>query len=289
MSGIVSGINYSLLFGGTSSASDTAASMLTTLYSGATASSSTAVSTGNPIVDLKLAEQNQTADVAKEAKNPTVIRDLAAFTAGIANAKDLNTALQNPTVLKVLLTANGMADQLQYTALASKALQSDPTDPNSLVNQLSDTRWKTLATTYNLATKGLAGLQDPTVQSQIANQYESVTWMNSLDQATPGLAEAIQFKQQASQITSVDQILGNPINWDVVLTALGIPQQIAYQDLPAQEQAVSSRLDITKLQDPTFVNSLTDQYLLAKQQQAQSTSATPSLDALAVQASGLVV
>ena len=289
MSGIVSGINYSLLFGGTSSASDTAASMLTTLYSGATASSGTAVSSGNPILDLKLAEQNQTADVAKEAKIPTVIRDLAAFTAGIANAKDLNTALQNPNVLKVLLTANGMADQLQYTALASKALQSDPTDPNSLVNKLSDTRWKTLATTYNLTTKGLAGLQDPTVQSQIANAYESVTWLNSLDQATPGLAQAIQFKQQASKITSVDQVLGNPINWEVVLTALGIPQQIAYQDLTAQENAVSSRLDITKLQDPTFVNSMTDQYLLAKQQQTQSTSATPSLDALAIQASGLVV
>ena len=41
MSGIVSGINYSLLFGGSSSASDIAASMLTTLYSGATASSGT--------------------------------------------------------------------------------------------------------------------------------------------------------------------------------------------------------------------------------------------------------
>ena len=87
----------------------------------------------------------------------------------------------------------------------------------------------------------------------------------------------------------MDQVLGNPINWEVVLTALGIPQQIAYQDLTAQENAVSSRLDITKLQDPTFVNSMTDQYLLAKQQQTQSTSATPSLDALAIQASGLVV
>ena len=70
MSGIISGINYSLLFSGTSRASDIASSMLTTLYSGATASSSTAVSTGNPILDLKLAEQNQTADVAKEAKEP---------------------------------------------------------------------------------------------------------------------------------------------------------------------------------------------------------------------------
>jgi Protein of unknown function (DUF1217) len=191
-------------------------------------------------------------DTANEAKNPIVVRDLAIVTKSVANAKDLNTALQNPNVLKVLLTANGMADQIQFTALATKALHSDPTDPNSLVNKLTDTRWKTLATTYNLATTGLAGLQDPTVQSQLVNAYERVTWLNSLDQATPGLAQAIQFKQQASTITSVDQVLGNPSNWEVVLTALGIPQQIAHQDTTAQEQAVSSRFDITKLQGPQF-------------------------------------
>jgi hypothetical protein len=288
MSGIISGIDYGLLFGGTSSSSDIASSMLTTYYSGAT-STGTAVSSGNPILDLKLAEQNQAANIAKEAKDPTVIRDLAAFTKGIANAKDLNTALQNPNVLKVLLTANGMADQIPYTALATKALESDPTDPDSLVNKLSDTRWKTLATTYNLATKGLAGLQDPTVQSQIADAYERVSWLNSLDQATPGLAEAIQFKQQASKITSVDQVLGDPINWEVVLTALGIPQQIAFQDITAREHAVSSRLDITKLQDPQFVTTLTDQYLLTKQQQTQGASSSSSLNVLAVKANGLTV
>jgi hypothetical protein len=60
MSGITSGDDYSLLFSGTWSASDTASSMLTTLYSGsgATTGSGTAVSSGNPILDLKLAEQN---------------------------------------------------------------------------------------------------------------------------------------------------------------------------------------------------------------------------------------
>ncbi len=274
MSGIVSGIDYSVLFSGGGSAGSVS-SILTTLYSGAT-SSGTAVSTGNPILDLKLAEQNQAKDVAQEAKNPTVIRDLAAFTKGIAGAKDINTALQNLNVLKVLLTANGLGSQVQYPALASKALLSDPSDPKSFVNQLSNTAWKTVATTYNLASKGLAGLQDPAVQSQIASAYEQVTWLNSLDQATPGLAQAIQFKQQASKIGKVDDILGDATNRAVVTTALGIPQQIAFQDLGAQEQAITTRLDISKLKDPQFVNTLTDQYLIAMQQQNQGSS-TPGL------------
>ncbi len=288
MSGIVSGIDYSLLFSGSSSGSDVSANLLTTLYSSSSASGS-AVSSGNPILDEKLAEQNQTKDIANQAKDPGVIRDLAAFTKGIANAKDLNTALQNPNVLKVLLTANGLGDQVQYAALASKALQANPADPKSLINQLTDTRWKTVATNYSLSSKGLAGLQDPAVQSQVANAYERVTWLNSLNQATPGLAQALQFKQQASNIKNINQILGDPTNFEVVLTALGIPQQVVYQGLSGEEQAVTSKLDITKLQDPKFVNTLTSQYLLAKQQAAQGTQSGSSLDALAVQASGLVV
>ena len=290
MSGIVSGIDYSLLFSSGSSSSDVSGSLLSILYSGGSGGASgSAISSGNPILDEKLAEQNQTKDIAKQAKDPGVIRDLAAFTKGIANAKDLNAALHNPDVLKVLLTANGLGDQAQYTALASKALQADPADPKSLVNQITDTRWKTVAKNYGLSSKGLAGLTDPKVQAQIASAYARVTWLNSLNQATPGLAQALQFKQQASSIKNVDQILGDPTNFAVVLTALGIPQQVVYQGISGEEQAVTSRLDIAKLQDPKFVNTLTSQYLLAKQQAAQTTQPGGSLGALAVQAGGFMV
>jgi hypothetical protein len=118
MSGIVSGINYSLLFSNGTSASEITTAMLNTIYSSAPVS--TAVSTGNPITDLKLAQANETTDVANEAKTPLVARDIAAFQHGVANAKDIQTALQNPNVMKVLLTANNLASYIQYPALAQR-------------------------------------------------------------------------------------------------------------------------------------------------------------------------
>jgi hypothetical protein len=287
MSGGIGGIDYSLLYNSGSSSSDVSSNILSILYSATPSSNGAASSTGNPLLDLKLAQQNQAKDVAQEAKDPTVVRDLALFIKGVANAKDVATALQNPNVLKVLLTANGLGDQAQYPALASKILLSNPADPNALVNQIADARWKTVVTNYGLATKGLAGLSDPAVQSQLASSYASVTWLTALNQTTPGLSSALTFQKQASSITKVDQILGDPVNRDVVLTALGIPQQIAYQSLTSQEAAVSSRIDIAKLQDPTFVTKLTNEYLLNKQQANQGTS-YPSLDALAIQANGLI-
>lgn len=271
MSGTIPGIDYSQLFATTNNA----ASILTALYTPAS-TTSTATTTGNPVLDLTLAQQNETKAVAREARDPNVIRDLAAFTKAVHSAKDIASALANPNVLKVLLTANGLADQQKYPALVSKILLSNPKDPKSLVNRLSDTRWKTVVGTYQLATNGLAGLSNPTVQSQLASAYERVTWLGGLDAATPGLAQALQFKKQAASIKNVDQILGDPINWEVVLTALGIPQQIAFQSLSAQEREVSTRLDIKQLQNPKFVNTLTDQYLLNKQQAAGANSSQTS-------------
>jgi hypothetical protein len=287
MSGIVSGINYSLLFSTGTSTSDIASQMLNTIYSSAPAS--TAVSTGNPITDLKLAQANETTDVANEAKTPQVARDITLFQQGVANAKDIQTALQNPNVMKVLLTANNLSSYIQYPALAQKALLSDPNDSNSLVNKLTDTTLLSTTKSFDFAKNGLAALQNPQVVSALSNGYAEVMWRQSLDQATPGLSNALTFLGQASSIKSVDDVLGDSVNRTVVLTALGIPEQIAYQDLTAQEQAVSSRVNISKFQDPKYVTSLTDQYLLTMQQQSQSSSSGTNLTSLAVQSSGLVV
>jgi uncharacterized protein DUF1217 len=290
MSGIISGIDYNLLFSGSASTADIANEMLNTLYNGGTATASTTVSTGNPLIDLKLAQANETTDVAQEAKTPQVQRDIAAFQVGVANAKNIQTALENPNVMKVLLTANNLSSYIQYPALAQKALLSDPSQSNSLVNQLGDTNLLNTAKSFDFAKNGLAALQNPKVIATLTNAYSEVLWRQSLEQATPGLSNALAFLGQASSIKTVDDILGDPVNRSVVLTALGIPEQVAFQDLTAQEQAVSSRVDVAKFQDPKFVTTITDQYLLIMQQQSQSSasSSSPDLTTLAVQANGLV-
>ncbi|MEO9189008.1 MAG: DUF1217 domain-containing protein [Acetobacteraceae bacterium] len=251
---------------------------------------SSGASGGDPLPALTQAEANQAADIKTTAAQPDVARAISQFTAAVGKATSVQQLLQNPAALQVLLTANGLGDQAQYTALAQKALTSDPSDPNSLVNQLSDTSWKSVAQTYDFATKGLSIIQQPSVISTIANAYAEVTWRQSLDATTPGLSNALTFRGEASTITSVDQILGDPVMRAVVTTALGIPEQIAFQPLEAQEKAISSRLDITRFNDPRFVEAFTQQYLIAAGEAASSTtSTTTDITSLAAQSQGLVV
>jgi hypothetical protein len=285
MSGSIGSLG-SLVLGLFNSDSSSAVSGLLATINGSTSG----ISNTNPVTALQTAEADSTKDIAATAADPTVARDIATFRAKVAAAKDPATLLQDPTVLKVLLTANGLGDQAQYPALAQKALLSDTTDPNALANQLADSTWKSVASTYDFANKGLSIIQNSKVLDTLANGYAEVTWRDSLDATTPGLSEALTFKDQASTITSVDQILGDSTLRTVVTTALGIPEQIAFQDIGAQENAITSKLDITKFQDPKFVESFTTQYLIAAGAAASSSdSDSASLDQLAYQARGLVV
>lgn len=278
-------------------------SYLTNLYGGATGTGSgsllstlygfagtTSNSSGqNPVTALAAAEKGQTQDIKATAAQPAVKRAVDAFTAGVNSAKSVKELLANPAVMQVLMTANGLADQIPYTALANKTLQSQLSDPKSLANMLTDTRWKPVVQTFDFANQGLAVIQQPKVISALADAYAEVTWRNSLDVTTPGLSNALTFRKQAATITSVDQILGDPIMRKVVTTTLGIPLGIAFQPLQAQEKAISARVDITRFKDPKFVESFVQRYLVAENNNASISNAIPSLDALAQKSRGLVV
>jgi Protein of unknown function (DUF1217) len=274
------------LYGIGAGAASGADSLLTTFYG--YAGQTNAVGQ-NPVTALASAEQDQSQDIKATAAEPAVKRAVDAFTAGVQNAKTVQQLLANPAVMQVLLTANGLADQIPYAALAQKTLQSNLSDPKSLANVLTDTRWKTVAQTYDFADKGLTVIQQPKVISALADAYAEVTWRNSLDATTPGLSNALTFRKEASTITSVDQILGDPVMRTVVTTALGLPLEIAFQPLEAQEKAISTRLDITKLKDPKFVESFVQRYLLAANTNAAGAGTTQDLSTLAVQNQGLVV
>jgi uncharacterized protein DUF1217 len=272
--GIIAGINYNLLFAPDSSTNASAA-ILSILFSGSSFSSSpptTFVSSGNPITDLKVAKQEQTAAVAQEALDPQVANALTAFRTAVKNATSIQSALLNPDVQQVLLTANGLSNYIGDTGMVQKLFLSDPSNPSSLVNEFGDSSVLSAVQSFDFAKNGLSELQNPKVLASLTNGYAEVMWRQSLDQATPGLANALSFQNQASSIKSVKDILDNETNFEVITTALGIPEQIVNQDTAAQTSAISSRLNISKLQDPNYVNSLTDQYLLAMQEQSSGSS-----------------
>ncbi len=272
----LSGTGLTTLFGSTNASSN----LLATLYGGG------GTPGGSPLVALKMAQKNRDREVANTAKQPETQRDIAVFKRVIAKAKTIGEALDNPAVMKVLLTANGLADQVPYAGLAKKVLLSDPNDPNALVNRMGSARWKSVVKAFDFAKAGIDALKDPALQTRLADGYVEVAWRKGLEKATPGLSDALDFRERASKFKNAIDILGDPVMRRVVTTALGIPKQIAFQELGAQEKAITNRLDISRLQDPKFVDGLSQRYLLEKQKEAPAPA--PDLSALSLQLRGII-
>jgi hypothetical protein len=247
-----------------------------------------AATSGDPLLALRLAEKNRGKEIAQTGKQPETLRDIAAFKKALSRSRTIEQALNEPAVMKVLLTANGLSDQLAYPALARKVLLSDPADSTSLVNRLGSARWSAVVKAFDFARNGLSALNSASVIATLTDGYTEVAWRNGLEKKTPGLADALDFRERAKTFTSAIQILGDPVMRRVVTTTLGIPKQIAFQEIEAQERALTTRLDITKLQDPKFVSGFSQRYLLEAQKTA-SGSTTPDLATLAIQMRGLVV
>jgi hypothetical protein len=198
----------------------------------------------------------------QERKDPVSIGALARFDKALAQAKDLDSALRDPRILNVLLPAFGLADQTGNPGLARKALLSDPAETDGLLASL-DSRWQAAASTLDLAKKGLEGLREALTVSTLKEGFLRYQYRSGLDETQPGLSDALYFLESAKDADDVYDILGNPVLRRVVTGALGLPDAIAVQSVETQGRAVTSRLDLSSLDDPTQVRKLAQRYLMA--------------------------
>jgi Protein of unknown function (DUF1217) len=127
--------------------------------------------TADPNAGPASMQTTATRQVTLAGEEPQVKRDLAQFAQALAAANTPAQLLANPVALRVLLTSHGLADEAGNSALAARALLSNPARSNSLLNQLKDPRWLAVNNLYSFATQGLAVLRDPDNITAITRSY----------------------------------------------------------------------------------------------------------------------
>ncbi|MBX6747241.1 MAG: DUF1217 domain-containing protein [Acetobacteraceae bacterium] len=221
------------------------------------------VATAIPALRRALAPGAEEKALARLAKDPQINRQLDQFAKAVAKATDLKAALRDPRVLNVLLPALGLPDAVGQAGLAVRALTEDPADPNGLLAKLPDKRWKDAAQTLNLKERGLEALRDPKMQAVLADGLRRLSWQKELDADHPGISDAMLFEQRAASVKSAYELLSDPVLRRVITGALGLPQEIAIQPVETQARAITSRLDLSKLQNPREVAKLAERYVVA--------------------------
>lgn len=142
----------------------------------------------------------------QEKKDPITLTAIAQFRQALEAAPNLDKALSDPRVLKVLMPALGLPDQVGNPGMVKRALLSDPNDPKSVASQLGST-WVNAAATLNLLatstpkTVAYVGLTDQETTA-VAGQLRIGEAVMTAPSAPPSLPRERAFDGLADDVTT---------------------------------------------------------------------------------------
>jgi hypothetical protein len=228
--------------------------------------------TAIPALKRATAEGAEAKGIARERKDPVTLTALAQFRVALDTAGSIEQALSDPRILKVIMPALGLPDQVGNPGLVRRALLSDPADSDGLAARLGAT-WRSAAATLGVFETGLEGLRDAATVQRLSDAFLKYQYRTGLDERQAGLSDALYFLDSARAAEDVFDVLGDPVLRRVVTTALGLPREIAVQSVETQGRALAARLRVEDLRDDRAVRKLAERYLIAAAATANTAAA----------------
>ncbi len=231
------------------------------------------ISSGLPAV-VAWKQLQKTGDAAQEkwSKQASVQQKIAYAKDVVAKAKDVDELLNNRKFMEFALSAFGLESEIDKKGLLKKVLMSDLNNIDSLANRMNDARYQDMTRTLRFKDFGVEGPRTPGVMDGLAARYIKNEFEKSQGNASPGLREALYFKENASKINSPWAILGDKVLREVVTTTLGIPKELAIQGVEAQAAYLTSKVDIEKFKDKRFVETFIQRYLTTRDQETATSN-----------------
>jgi hypothetical protein len=226
------------------------------------------------VVAWKQLQKRGDAAQEKWSKQASVQQKIAYAKDVVAKAKTVDDLLNNRKFMEFALSAFGLESEIDKKGLLKKVLLSDLTNIDSLANRMNDTRYQDIASRLQLKSLGVEGPRAPGVMDGLVARYIKNEFEKSQGNASPGLREALYFKENASKINSPWAILGDKVLREVVTTTLGIPKELAIQGVEAQATYLSKKVDIEKFKDKRFVETFIQRYLTTRDQETATSNGT---------------
>lgn len=213
------------------------------------------------------------------AKNKLFQKDLEYFKEQVKKIETTDEFFKDYKLLKIALTAYGLESEIDKLGYVKKILTSNPFDDESLVNRVADNRYRDMAADL-LLSSGIGVLRTEAFADKISEKLISVGVEKELDEQSPGIRAAIQFKQaaDAGQITGPFNILANSVFREVAIGASGLPQQIVFSEIESQGRTLERFFDFDRFDNPKYVDNVIKRYLVnADIQNANSANPAASI------------
>jgi uncharacterized protein DUF1217 len=214
---------------------------------------------------LKLAEKTRTDQETSIQKEVQYKRAAEEFRAQAGSIKTPAELVKNFEVYSFVMRAFDLEDQIFGKAMIRKILESDINDSNSLVNRLTDPRFKDLYKTLGFATtQGLetSKFNDPAFQDIIVDKYVDRVFIDRQAEQNSAVGTVLDFREKVGGINTWYDVLKDTELTKFFQTALALPSALSGLDVDKQKAILEKKYDLVDLADPAALDKLVDRYLL---------------------------
>lgn len=202
----------------------------------------------------KLLTQNIDKSLARVRAAPDVNRETDYYLATIGKIKTIEDFLSNDRVFAYAMKAFGLKDMIYAKAFVKKVLADGIDSANSFTNQLTDPRFKELATAFNFKSLGTTTTIFERTQKGVVDRFLQVQLEEQAGSSNEGVRLALYFRRKAPDITSAYSILGDSALYKVAQVALGLTASSNASNLDMQAKIIEDKIDLENLDDPAVLN-----------------------------------
>ena len=195
--------------------------------------------------------------------DPVNKRGEEAFRERIADIKTPEEFVADYEVYSFVMRAFDLEDQIFGKGMIRKILESDPVEPSSLMNRLTDTRFREMHLALGFTTEAGPVTPDftkPAFLDSIADRYYNRKFINDNDSQNTTVGTVLQFREEAEDISNWFEVLRDKKLTNFFQVALNLPSQISGLDLDVQKKLLEEKFDLADLADPAVRENLIRRY-----------------------------
>ncbi len=204
--------------------------------------------------------QNLTRYQAMTAAEPAVKSATAYYQANIGKVTSVADLVGNYRLLSYALDAYGLGDQINAKALIAQVLEGGVSNPKSLANTLSNSRWKAFAAAFDFVGKGAPSVSSASAVKTTTADYVEQQLESDQGAQDVGVQLALYFQRVAPTVSNEYGILADPNLLEVAQTIFGLSPATSATNIDAQAKALSQLMPISDLQDPKKLQQLTERF-----------------------------
>ena len=204
--------------------------------------------------------QNLARYQAMTAAEPAVNSATAYYQANIGKMTSIQDFVGNYRLLSYALDAYGLGDQVNDTALIREVLEGGVSNPKSLANTLSDSRWKAFAAAFDFVGKGASSVSSATAVQATTSNYVEQQLESDQGAQDVGVQLALYFQRVAPTVSNEYGVLADQNLLEVAQTIFGLSSATSATDIDAQAHALSQLIPLSDLQDPKKLQQLTERF-----------------------------